>query len=91
MKILGHYAQVSDTSHGCNHEQLDVIVDYNWQLIECARCKKRWERISKCCALDCDLLVEHLPLPFNQRQSALPFCADHMKDEALVRAWEELS
>jgi len=81
MKINGHYAQIGDTSHGCNHEQLDVIVDSNWQLIECGRCKKRWERIAKCCARDCGLLVE---------QPALPFCVEHMKDEQLVQAWMEL-
>lgn len=37
------YSQVSDTSHGCNHEELATIVDDGWHMIECARCRKRWD------------------------------------------------
>lgn len=47
MKVEGRYAQVFDTSHECNHERLDAIVDDGWQMIQCASCLKRWDSLGK--------------------------------------------
>ena len=43
MAIKGRYEQVSDTSHGCQHEELATIVDDGWEMIQCGRCLKRWD------------------------------------------------
>lgn len=43
MTTEGRYAQVSDTSHGCHHEELVMFVDDGWHKIQCARCLKRWD------------------------------------------------
>lgn len=45
MRIEAHYAQVSDTSHGCHHDRLDAIVDGVYRHIECARCGKCWDQV----------------------------------------------
>jgi hypothetical protein len=34
MTAEGRYARVSDTSHGCLHEEIVALVD-GWQLIQC--------------------------------------------------------
>jgi hypothetical protein len=79
MKI-GRYTQVSDTSHGCDHVQLVAAIDNGRLLIECASCKKRWQRVDQCFAPNCDQPLGH---------PTLPFCAEHMKDDALIHAWLE--
>lgn len=59
MKIVGRYTQVSDTSHGCDHADLAVVVDGECQQIECTRCKKRWDSILRCALCDaCSALCQ---------------------------------
>ena len=47
MKAEVRYAQVSDTSHDCHHEELVAFVDDGWQKIQCTRCLKRWDSTGK--------------------------------------------
>lgn len=43
--IDGCYTQVSDTSHGCHHEEFHTIVDDGWSVIQCVQCLKRWKSL----------------------------------------------
>jgi len=40
---------------------------------------------SRCCALKCGKTCH------TEMNIELPFCEEHMKDEALLRAWEEVT